>query len=749
MKDVKSLIALMTLEEKAGLLSGRDFWQTKAVERLGIPAMMMTDGPHGLRKQAGDPDHIGLMASVPATCFPTAAGLACSWDRDLVGRVGEALGAECQSQNVAIVLGPGANIKRSPLCGRNFEYFSEDPVLSGEMAAAHISGVQRMGVGTSLKHFAVNNQETRRLTIDAQVDERTLREIYLASFEFAVKKGKPDTVMCAYNRLNGTYCSENPYLLTKILREEWGFEGFVVSDWGAVTDRVKGVAAGLDLEMPGSYGITDAQVVQAVKDGRLDESDVDTAVERVLAILLFRKATRRPDFAVSHASHHSLAREVAAQCAVLLKNDNALLPLSSGASVAVIGEFARKPRYQGGGSSHVNPTRVDNAYEELVKAHDGNCSYHDGYRTDTDNVDGTLVADAVSAAEAADVAVIFAGLPDRFESEGYDRKHMRLPDCHIALIEAVAAVQPNTVVVLSNGSPVEMPWLHHVTALVESYLGGQAWGGAMADVLTGKTNPGGKLAETFPMIAENNPSYMNFPGTKETVTYHEGVFVGYRWYDTLGITPRFPFGFGLSYTNFEIGDLKLDKTTMTDQETLTATVTVANTGLLAGKEVVQLYVSDPISSVRRPSKELKAFEKVFLQPGESKTVTFALGKRAFAYYSEKVKDWLVESGSFDILVGNSSIAMYAKASIEVTSDFVEPIHVSWNSTVGDLLAHPRTRPVVLAMMEKVTGPDSPMAAFAKENSAMMEAMIADSPLRSLKMFAGPGFDWSFLEEFME
>ena len=667
----------------------------------------------------------------------------------MAGRVGEALGEECQHHDVAVILGPGANIKRSPLCGRNFEYFSEDPVLSGEMAAAHISGVQRKGVGTSLKHFAANNQETRRLTINAKVEERTLREIYLASFERAVKKGQPDTVMCSYNKVNGTYASENPWLLTDVLRKDWGFEGLVVSDWGAVNERVPGVAAGLDLEMPGSYGVTDAQIVKAVQEGTLEETIVDTAVERILNILFLRKATRNPNPAFSEDAHHKVAREVAAECAVLLKNDNNLLPLSAGSTVAVIGEFARKPRYQGGGSSHVNPTRVDDAFEELSDLHDGLCTFSAGYKTDKDEVDSTLLGHAIAAAHAAEIAVIFAGLPDSFESEGYDRKHLRLPDNQIALIEAVTSVQPNTVVVLSNGSPVEMPWLYKVEALIEGYLGGQAWGGAIADILTGKVNPSGKLAETFPEMLENNPSFLNFPGTKEEVVYHEGVFVGYRWYEAMSLETLFPFGFGLSYTTFDIGHLKLDKTTMKDTDTLTVTVDVRNTGEVAGKEIVQLYVADRAASVRRPVKELKAFEKISLEPGETKTVRFTLERRDFAFWSESLSDWLVESGMFDILVGDSSEDICAMAQIEVTSDYVEPIHITWNTTVGDMMAHPRTKPIVEAMMAKMMGPDSPMAGMSMENDEMMKAMIAESPLRAVKMFAGPSVDWSFLESMMD
>ncbi len=747
--DLKALVAQLTLEEKAGLLSGQDFWTTKAVARTGIPSMMLTDGPHGLRKQVAGSDHLGIMNSVPATCFPSAAGLACSWDPELVGRVGEALGTECRHEGVSILLGPGANIKRSPLCGRNFEYFSEDPVLSGDMAAAHIKGVQRKGVGTSLKHFAANNQETRRMTIDARVEDRPLRELYLASFERAVKDAKPDTVMCSYNRVNGVYASENHWLLTEILRDEWGFEGFTVSDWGAVNDRVKGVAAGLDLEMPASRGVTDAQVVEAVRNGTLPESLVDQSVERILRILFKTRATGKPEGALDVDAHHALARATAAQCAVLLKNEGQTLPLAAGKKVAVIGGFARNPRYQGGGSSHINPTRVDDAVEELRRLYNGTVDYCQGYAMEADEICENLVTEAVEAASEADVAILFVGLPDAYESEGYDRKHLRMPDCHIALVEAVAAVSPRTVVVLSNGAPVEMPWLDKVEALVEGYLGGQAWGGAMADILTGKVNPGGKLAETFPRKLTHNPSALNFPGDKEKVVYHEGVFVGYRWYDTMGIDPLFPFGFGLSYTTFKLSDLKLDKAELTEAETLDLSVVVTNTGARAGSETVQVYVGDPESSVKRPVKELKAFEKVFLQPGESKTVFFRLDRRAFAYWSEKLADWRVESGRFDILVGTSAADIACEAAVTVTSEVVEPVTLSMNSTLGDLLSHPKAGPVVRQMMAAAMGPGGPAEGMTMENPEMMQAMLNDMPLRTVVGFFGPGLDLSALKDLLD
>jgi beta-glucosidase len=532
-EDIKRLISEMTLEEKAGLCSGFDFWTTKAVERLGIPPIMMTDGPHGLRKQKADADHLGINESVPATCFPSAAGLACSWDRELIERVGKAIGEECQAESVSIVLGPGANIKRSPLCGRNFEYFSEDPYLSSEMAANHIKGVQSQGVGTSLKHFAANNQETRRMSVDTIVDERTLREIYLASFEGAVRKGKPWTVMCSYNRLNGEYASENEYLLTDILRKDWGHEGIVVSDWGAVNDRDKGLGAGLDLEMPSSGGSGDGRIIEAVKNGSLSVEILDRAVERLLELIFKAAGSRKQNAAYDKEIHHSLAREVARECIVLLKNDNDILPLKKEGRIAVIGAFAKNTRYQGGGSSHINPTKLDNTFDEMKKLAGDSAvlTYSEGYSIDSDEVNMDLIDDAVKAASEADVAVVFAGLPDRYESEGYDREHLSIPENNIKVIEAVSQVQSNIIVVLSNGAPVEMPWLGKVKAVLEGYLGGQAAGGVVADILFGASSPCGKLAETFPQKLSDNPSFLNFPGEGDRVEYKEGIFIGYRYYD--------------------------------------------------------------------------------------------------------------------------------------------------------------------------------------------------------------------------
>jgi len=544
-RDIKKIISEMTLEEKASMCSGLDSWHTKGLKRLEIPSVMMSDGPHGLRKQAKGSDH---SESMPAICFPSGATLACSWDRKLIEKVGIALGEECQAEGVSIILGPSANIKRSPLCGRNFEYFSEDPYLSSQMAEHHIKGVQSQGVGASLKHFLANNQEHRRMSVDTIIDERTLREIYLASFEEAVKQAQPWTVMCSYNKVNGEYCSENKYLLTDILKDEWGHKGFVISDWGAVNERVKGLAAGLELEMPSSGGVGDKKIIKAVESGQLDEEVLNKAVERLLTVILKAENNKKENVSYDKDEHHQLAREVAGECIVLLKNEDNILPLKKNGTIALVGAFAKTPRYQGGGSSHINPTKIDNAHNEMVKiaGNSVKIKYAQGYPLDSDEIDEILINEAKEAAKNTDIAVVFVGLPERYESEGYDRNHMDIPENHKKLIEAVAEVQKNTIVLLSNGAPMEMPWIGKVKGIVETYLGGQAVGGAIADVLFGITNPCGKLAETFPMKLSHNPSYINFPGEEDKVEYKEGLFVGYRYYDRKGIEPLFPFGHGLS-----------------------------------------------------------------------------------------------------------------------------------------------------------------------------------------------------------
>ncbi|KAB2331406.1 glycoside hydrolase family 3 C-terminal domain-containing protein [Bacillus mesophilum] len=736
-RNIKAIISQMSLEEKASLCSGLDFWHTRGIERLGIPSIMVTDGPHGLRKQKEGSDHLGIFDSVPATCFPSAVGLASTWNKELINQVGVALGEESQAEEVAVLLGPGANIKRSPLCGRNFEYFSEDPYLSSEMAASHINGVQSQGVGTSLKHFAANNQEHRRMSTDAIIDERTLREIYLASFEGAVKKAQPWTVMSAYNKVNGEYASENHHLLNDILKDEWGFEGFVVSDWGGVNERADALSAGLELEMPASNGIGEQKIIEAVKNGKLSEEKLDRAVERFLNIIFKAVDNKKSNAVYDIEAHHRLAREVARESMVLLKNEDSILPMKKEGKIAVIGEFAKIPRYQGGGSSHIKPTKLDNILEEIEKSAGKNTNvlFAKGYELESDEVNSHLISEAKVTAAGADTVILFVGLPDRYESEGYDRQHLHLPENHVQLIEDIAEVNSNIIVVLSNGAPIEMPWISKVQGLLEGYLGGQALGGAIADLLFGDANPSGKLAETFPMQLSDNPSFLNFPGEEDLVEYKEGIFVGYRYYDKKRIEPLFPFGFGLSYTHFEYSKLSLSKKQIEESEHVTVTLNVKNAGNEAGKETVQLYVRDVESSVIRPEKELKGFEKVELQPGEEKVVTFLLDKQAFAYYSVKLKDWHVETGEFEILIGKSSKEIVLKDNVFVQSSvsIKKPVHR--NTTIGDLMTDPILAPFAKELLEKMNNPVGDAAPSDGLGTELMEAMMKYMPLRALVNFS--------------
>ncbi|MBJ8097008.1 glycoside hydrolase family 3 C-terminal domain-containing protein [Bacillus cereus group sp. N11] len=752
-RDIKKIISEMTLEEKASLCSGLDFWNTKGIERLGIPSIMVTDGPHGLRKQAEGADHLGIYNSIPSTCFPSAVGLASTWNKDLIHEVGVALGEECQAEHVGVLLGPGANIKRSPLCGRNFEYFSEDPYLSSQMAINHVKGVQSQGIGTSLKHFAANNQEHRRMSVDAIVDERTLREIYLASFEDVIKEAQPWTVMSAYNKVNGEYASENNYLLHDILKDEWGFEGFVVSDWGAVNERVASLANGLELEMPSSFGIGEKKIIDAMHCGELSVEKLDQAVERLLYIIFKAYDNQLENATYSKDTHHQLAREVASESMVMLQNEDSILPLKKEGTVAVIGEFTKQPRYQGGGSSHINPTKLESIFEELemVSGEKTNILFAQGYDLASDDVDENLINEAKKIAESADTAVLFVGLPDRYESEGFDRKYLQMPENHVQLIEAIAEVQSNIVVVLSNGAPIEMPWIGKVKGILEGYLGGQALGGAIADLLFGDANPSGKLAETFPEVLSDNPSYLNFPGEGDKVEYKEGVFVGYRYYDAKNIEPLFPFGFGLSYTNFEYSKLSISKNEIKDTDTVSVLVNVKNAGSIAGKEIVQLYIKDVESSMIRPEKELKGFEKVELQPGEEKTVSFTLNNRSFAYYNVELKDWHVETGEFEILVGKSSREIVLQDNIFVQSTTIIKKTVHRNTLLGDIFADRMLAPIAKELMEKALK-DSPFASMAEgdsDASEMMDAMLNYMPLRALVNFSAGAFTEEMLSEIIE
>lgn len=736
--DIKDIIANMTLEEKAGLCSGADFWHTKAVERLGVPQIMVSDGPHGLRKQDLTGDHLGINDSIQAVCFPAGCATASSFDRELVERMGQALGEECQAENVAVLLGPAVNIKRSPLCGRNFEYYSEDPYVASQTAASFIRGVQSKNVGVSIKHFYANNQEHRRMSGSCDMDERTKREIYLAAFEGAIRETKPWTVMCSYNRINGVYAAQDKTALTDILRQEFGFDGFVMSDWGAVDDRVADLIAGMELEMPSSEGIRDREIVQAVQNGTLSETVLDTAVARILTIV-DRYITGRKETAVfDRDADHELAREIAAECMVLLKNQDNILPLSKTAKTAFIGAFAENPRFQGGGSSHINCHKVESALE-MAKGLP--VIYAKGYEIKDDVIREPLIAQAVEAAKSAETAVVFAGLPDSFESEGYDRTHMRLPNCQNALIAAVAKANPNTVVVLHNGAPVEMPWADDVKGILEAYLCGQAVGGATVQILYGDVNPSGHLAETFPYKLEDNPSYLFYQGEGDRAVYAEGVFVGYRYYTSKKMPVLFPFGHGLSYTSFAISHLETDKTVYDDGETISVSVQVTNTGSRAGKQVVQLYVlpQTETDDVRRPAQELRGYEKVALEPRETKTVTFRLNRRDFAYYNTQLQEWTVLEGDYMLAAGSSSAQLEAQKTVHIHGRKSILTEITLNTTVGDILKLDGAKEILRPLIEAygiALGSTTENNALGESTANMMEAQLKYMPLRGMVSFGG-------------
>lgn len=659
----KSLIDQMSLRDKVALCSGEDFFATKAFEKYGIPSIRMADGPHGLRKQVESADHLGLNKSVPATCFPTASLIACSWDRDLLYEMGAAIAEEALQEGVSIVLGPGVNIKRNPLCGRNFEYFSEDPYLAGEMAAGWIEGLQSRGVGASLKHFAANNQENDRMSSDSLVDERTLREIYLPAFEKAIKQARPATVMCAYNKLNGTYCSDNLELLRDILRKEWGYQGIVVTDWGAANDRVKGFAASLDLEMPGSRGCFDEEVIAAIRNGSLPEERLNESVGRLLDLIFTAAENCQVGYRYDADAHHRLAKKIAVNSTVLLKNEDQILPIPQGKTIALIGTLAKEPRYQGAGSSHINPTRLSNAIEGFETIGYAT-TYFPGYPLNG-SLDVTLIEEAASGAKNADVAVIFAGLPEAYESEGFDRESLAMPESHNALIARVAKANPNTVVALVGGAPVEMPWLPKVKAVLNLYLAGQAGGLAAAELLAGIANPSGKLAESYPFCYDDVPSAGCYEVGGKQAQYREGLYVGYRYFDTARQDVLFPFGHGLSYTNFTYQNLAVSHAELDVPYKMDLSLEVTNTGPVEGAEVVQVYVRSVQPVVFRPEKELKAFAKVLLKPEETRQVTFSLDARAFAIYDPVQCDWVVPDGMYQILAGASSRDIRLQAEVRV------------------------------------------------------------------------------------
>lgn len=698
--DIEKLIAELTLEEKVSLCEGADSWHTVPIERLGIPSVMVSDGPHGLRKQDVDNELAGAQDSITAVCFPAACATACSFDRELLEELGSTLGRECRSEGVAVILGPAVNIKRSPLCGRNFEYISEDPYLAGELASAYINGVQKEKVGTSIKHFAANNQEYCRLTSSSEVDERTLREIYFPAFETAVKKSNPWTFMCSYNRINGVHASENAWLLDTVLRKEWGYAGLVMSDWGAVNDRVRGLPAGVDLEMPGANRANNRRLVEAVQSGTIPMEALDEAVRRVLTLVqkgMEGGKTERFD----RAADHEKAVKFAEECMVLLKNDGQL-PLKTGEKVLFVGGFAKEPRFQGGGSSHINSYQVENAYDTAAEF--AKVEYAKGFSATEDKYEEELAQEALVAAAKADKVVVFAGLPESIESEGFDRRDMKLPACQNRLIAELLEVNQNVTVVLHNGSPVELPWVERVPAILEAYLAGEGSGRAVADILYGKANPSAKLAETFPLKLSDNPSYLNFPGSRTKVEYREGLYVGYRYYDTKEQAVCFPFGHGLSYTSFAYTNFKLSSDTMQPGGQVTVSVDITNTGSMAGKEIVQLYVKDNTHSVMRPVKELKGFERVALEPGETKTVTFVLEERAFSWYNTDISDWYAADGAYTILVGRSSRDMAFAGNVTFTGARKLQLVIDANTCLSELNAFPAlaeiTRETLLPYLEK-------------------------------------------------
>jgi beta-glucosidase len=732
-------LASLTLEEKASLLSGANFWTTEPLPAVGLPAVVLADGPHGVRRQAADFDAVGFFEGLPATCFPPAVAVGSSWDPEVAERIGTAIGREAQALGVHVVLGPGVNIKRSPLCGRNFEYYSEDPLLAGALGAAHVRGQEAQGVGASVKHFAANNQETERMRISVDVDERTLREIYLPAFERVVTEGRPATVMCAYNRINGVYAAENRWLLTQVLREEWGFEGVVVSDWGAVDDRVAALAAGLDLQMPGDRGAGDLRAVEGVRAGEVDESLVEVSAGRVAALARY---VREPADGFDVDGHAALARELAADCIVLLKNEAGTLPLAPTARVAVIGEFARTSRFQGGGSSNVKATRVEPALD-AVRALAPSAEFAPGFTLDGSGDPAALRAEAVELARGADVAVVFAGLSDAEESEGFDRDVLELSLVQGQLIRDVAAAAVRTVVVLSNGGIVTLEdWHDSVDAIVEGFLLGQGGGAALADVLFGVVNPSGHLAETIPLRLEDTPAHLNFPGEQGHVRYGEGVMVGYRGYTTLDRPVRYVFGHGLSYTTFATSDLIVEAT---GRDTARAAVTVTNTGERSGKHVVQVYVATAAGPVRRPARELRAFAKVALEPGESRTVEFDLDRRAFAYYDVRENGWVVAPGEYAVQIGADAMEVVAEAPVTLAGDDIVPV-LTLDSSVAEWFGHPVTGPDVLRLFHE--GMPAGVAEAGGDASLLM-TMVGSMPMRRFLADMGDFIPVDELERLIE
>ncbi len=731
--DIEKMIEEMTLEEKATLMAGYGFWETQKIERVGLnEAIWVSDGPNGLRMQPVDEngEPIWGNGSIDAVTFPSACATTASFDRELMHELGSTLGKECQAEKCHVLLGPAMNMKRSPLCGRNFEYMSEDPYLAGEMAVPYIKGVQEEGVGTSIKHFAANNQEHERMYESNEVDERTLREIYLPAFEKAVKEAKPWTVMCSYNRINGEYSSENKWLLTDVLRKEWGYEGLVVSDWGAVSDRVKGIDAGLDWEMPGNDNANVKQIVDAVENGKLSQEALDTAARNILKLVKKSRESMKGGVFDRDADHRK-AVEIARECMVLLKNEEKVLPIREGDKVAIIGGFAEKPRYQGGGSAFTNSHTVTSVVDVMDGY--GPAVYAKGFPADEDIYTDDDFDEAVKAANEADKVLVFAGLPDSFESEGYDRSHMRLPVSQDLLIERLVETGKPIVVILHNGSPVEMPWMNKVDGILEAYLSGEGVGEAVMDILYGRVNPSGHLAETIPLRLEDTPAFINFPGSEHKVYYGERIYIGYRYYDKKKMNVAFPFGHGLSYTTFEYSNLTFSAKEFTAKDGVTVSVDVTNTGSVAGKEVVQLYVGDRTGTQDRPVRELKGFEKVALEPKETKTVTFKLDERSFQWYSPQQGGWFAANGEYVIAVGSSSRDLRLKERITLVGGPEYLPEINFDTQVGDLLACPVTRPYVLNDMKDIV---DKYAKVGEEESlsTMIEALLRYMPLRAFRNF---------------
>lgn len=733
MRNIDELVSKLTLEEKASLCSGLDFWHTKPVDRLGIPSVMVSDGPNGLRTQKADSDHLGLGKAETAVCFPTGSALGASFDKDLAYELGASLARAAKGMGLHTVLGPAVNMKRSPLCGRNFEYISEDPCVAGNLGVGYVRGMQDNGVGVCVKHFAANNQEYCRMSTDTIVSERALREIYLAAFEMIVRKSHPWSVMCAYNRLNGTYCCENSWLLDSVLRKEWGFDGIVITDWGAMNDRCRALEAGLELEMPSSSGLRDSQIVTAVRTGKLDEAVLDRAVSRLLT-WVFRPEDHDSSSATTLDEQHALARKMADASAVLLKNDDSLLPLEKKKEAVFIGTFAASTRYQGGGSSHVSSYRVSTVLDSARSF--AGISYYPGWGDDAAQRDAGRLEDAVRSAAAAERVVVFAGLPDSWESEGSDRAGIGLPPCQDELIERIAEVQKNIVVVLFSGSPVSMPWIDKVSSVLQMNLAGEAAGESCAGILFGDVNPSGHLAETYPLALEDNPSYLSFPGSGKKVVYREDVFVGYRWYDSLQCPVLFPFGHGLSYTTFSLSGARLDGRRVS--------AVLTNTGKRAGAQVVQVYVRPPRSAEDRPVHELVDFTKVMLEPGESRTVEFVIDDRMLSYYSSECGCWTADGGEYVIELAFSSRDIRQTLVLRLETE-QRPFVLCDHTTVRDLLAFmPYEKlPGFVKEARKCFGVGSQVKREAMDDKASL-AMFMEMPLHSITSFVSVPED--YLEE---